>query len=648
MADRTPKNGELNKAPVVSRQERRRQIEEEKQITRDRVRNTHAEPKAEYYNADPKPTIDDSSPKRVAAYARVSTTSADQVSSIENQTKYYTEKIEKTPNWSMYQIYSDEGKSGTSMRKREAFLQMLKDAADEKFDLIICASVSRFARNIADSIEQVRILRTQNPAHPVGVFFETENLFTLDANSDDRFEIHSMLADWESRNKSRRMILSYDQRIAMGQYPVADLLGYRHTRDGQLIIQEDEADTVRYIYLARIIGTPFAEIARVLTEKERPTLTGRTSWNANMVANIMKNERRWGDLEVRKTIVIDYKLGKVAKNTTVRNGVVHHERNGAKVRKHHEGIVSPELARIAGKVKLTKNGVGGISDIFVLDRGALKGFVNVSPFDFNISHDVMLGISRSVYTKAEMKALGQMIRIQSGESHSNVIAMGFQDYFVPRSCFFIGRYTPSLTITTKALKLNKAAIEGLGSDAHLQIIYHPIQKILAFRTADAFDENAFSLVSKGGHTLDHISAPDFCAALYSGMDWISRYGFRFRGVLRQKGDRRIMVFYLDEPQVLPDKATREQLDVGGENATTRYIPHHNYELLERDPTENGFRQAGDAWIPAITREHRNAMLSALTDADIGSQGRFAQNPLLTDIPTKKEIMEEIDSILMSM
>ena len=225
MTDNTPRIDEPERPVVVSRQERKRQIEEEKQRRRDRVRNAHTEAEAEYYDADPQPTIDDATPKRVAAYARVSTTSTDQVSSIENQTRYYAEKIEKTPNWTMYQIYADEGKSGTSMRKREAFLQMLQDAAAQKFDLIVCASVSRFARNIADSIEQVQILRTQNPEHPVGVFFETENLYTLDADSDDRFMIHSMLADWESKNKSRRMILSYDQRIAMGQYPVADLLG---------------------------------------------------------------------------------------------------------------------------------------------------------------------------------------------------------------------------------------------------------------------------------------------------------------------------------------------------------------------------------------------------------------------------------------
>jgi hypothetical protein len=123
-----------------------------------------------------------------------------------------------------------------------------------------------------------------------------------------------ILADWESGNKSRRMILSYDQRIMTGQYPVADLMGYRHTKDGRLVIEPEEAKTVRFIFLAFIQGYNYDQIAAVLTQKKRSTLRGRQEWNGMMVANIMKNERRWGDLEARKSIVVDYKLGKVTKN----------------------------------------------------------------------------------------------------------------------------------------------------------------------------------------------------------------------------------------------------------------------------------------------------------------------------------------------
>ena len=200
--------------------------------------------------AKPTPSIYDSDLKRVAVYARVSTSSEEQISSIENQTLYYTKKIAETENWNLQDIYSDEGKSGTSLRKRDAFKRMMRDAKDQKMDLIICASISRFARNFSDCMTQIAALKTMHPAHPIGVYFETENIYTLNPSSQYSLDIQALLADWESGNKSRRMILSYDQRIMTGQYPVADLMGYRHTKDGQLVIEPEEAKTVRFIFLA--------------------------------------------------------------------------------------------------------------------------------------------------------------------------------------------------------------------------------------------------------------------------------------------------------------------------------------------------------------------------------------------------------------
>ena len=146
---------------------------------RDRIQSSTVTEGTIFIPAKPKPSINDDGQKTVAVYARVSTKSKEQVSSIENQTKYYTEKIEKTPNWELQEIYSDEGKSGTSMRKRTEFRRMIQDAVDKKMDLIVCASVSRFARNVSDCIEQVRVLKTANPSHPVGVYFETESISQL-------------------------------------------------------------------------------------------------------------------------------------------------------------------------------------------------------------------------------------------------------------------------------------------------------------------------------------------------------------------------------------------------------------------------------------------------------------------------------------
>lgn len=140
-------------------------------------------------------------------------------------------------------------------RARQDAIALLElHASKKKMDLIVCASVSRFARNISDLIEEVRKLRTTNPSNPVGVYFETEDLYTLDPNINERLQMQGLFAEWESGNKSRRMILSYDQRICTGQFPLSDLLGLRHTIEGGFIIEEEEAKTVKYIFLATLCG----------------------------------------------------------------------------------------------------------------------------------------------------------------------------------------------------------------------------------------------------------------------------------------------------------------------------------------------------------------------------------------------------------
>ena len=165
--------------------------------TKRRIQQYSVPPQTIFRPAKPTPTIRDEEHKRVAVYARVSTKSREQVSSIENQTRYYIDtslKAIHNPNWTLTEIYSDEGKSGTSKKWRKDFKRMLDDAAKKKMDLIVCASVSRFARNISDLIEEVRKLRTTNPSNPVGVYFETEDLYTLDPNINERLQMQGLFA----------------------------------------------------------------------------------------------------------------------------------------------------------------------------------------------------------------------------------------------------------------------------------------------------------------------------------------------------------------------------------------------------------------------------------------------------------------------
>lgn len=610
--------------------QKKNDVLERKEDTRNRIRNSVAPDGVVLRRPKPQPTINDSEYKRVAVYARVSTQSEEQVSSIENQTKYYTEKVAQKENWDLYKIYADEGKSGTSMRSRTEFKQMLQDAADQKFDTILCASVSRFARNVTDCIEQIKHLKNDNPKHPVGVYFETEGLYTLDPNSTMALFIHAMLADWESDNKSKRMILSYDQRICTGQYPVSDLLGYRHTKEGGLVIQEDEAITVRYIFLAYLGGYTLEEIAETLTENERPTLNGRTEWNAAMVRAIMGNERRWGDLEARKSIVLDYKEKKIVKNDDLRIS--------AFVPDHHEGIVSREIANAVKMLNASSGNVAGVPDISVIEKGGLKGFVSVTPAWGGVSTELYLNFCRSAYSKEELERIEHEARIISGKEHSKILTMDFAGYEVPSSAFFIDSSTPTLTFSRRQMKFNKQFHKRFEGCNYIEILYHPLLQAIIIRSCEKGGTGRIALKKKDGNLISSIPAAPFCDVVYEQMDWIEEYGFRFRGVTRKYDGKTAMVFFLDEPQILVGK--------GGVIAagSANYIPYRKSELEKEIPEEKIF-QFGVSY---AMRKKRDSIIRKMSGTDIHEHGRVRENPLIGKIPSRQEIMYELDELLMSM
>ena len=617
---------------------------DEREAVREQIRQRvrSATSHNEYFRpAKPKPTITDESDKVVAVYARVSTKSTDQTSSIENQTQYYTKKISDNPHWTMQEIYSDEGKSGTSLRHREEFMRMMENAQAQKMDLILCASVSRFARNISDCLEQISLLKTMHPSHPIGVFFETENIYTLDPNSDQSLHIHAMLADWESRNKSSRMILSYDQRILTGQYPVADLLGYRHTKNGELIIQPEEAKTVRFMFLAYLNGYGYAEIADILTEKQRPTLKGRTEWNSGMVRSIMSNERTWGDLEARKSVVIDYKKGIVVKN----NGL----RDSAYVPGHHEGIVTPEIAKAVKLMSASSRSLDSIPLFRVIRQGTLKGFISINPGWGGNDISTLTSACLSVYDDDEYDQMMHDAALISGEEHSNVLSMTLTGYQVPPGVFFLGKNTPSLTITDKGLRFNKACHDKLDNCKSIDILYHPfLQSIIITAGKDA-STNSVSWINSDGKPQQLISAKVLSSAIYEQQDWIADYQFRFRGITKQRGDVKFIVFSLDEPQILLGKS---KVDVPEENihGSTRFIP---YKAHAADPviTEDGKAYPAE-WsaghgFPYALRCRRDAVINSIRQEDVFAPSVIFENPSIASVPIA-DLQDEFEELLASM
>jgi site-specific DNA recombinase len=242
--------------------------------------------------------------KRVAAYARVSTENEEQMSSFDAQMDYYTRHIQANPAWEFVEVYTDEGISATSTKKRDGFNRMIADALGGKIDLVITKSVSRFARNTVDTLTTVRQLKDKG----VEVFFEKENIYTMDSKGELLITIMSSLAQEESRSISENVTWGQRKRFADGKVslPYGQFLGYEKGEDGLPIIVESEAKTVRLIYRLFLEGKTPSGIAKHLTENHIPTPSGKKKWQPSTVESILTNEKYKGDAVLQKTFTVDF------------------------------------------------------------------------------------------------------------------------------------------------------------------------------------------------------------------------------------------------------------------------------------------------------------------------------------------------------
>ena len=238
----------------------------------------------------------------VAAYCRVSTDSADQANSFENQKSYFEKCIGAHESWQLFRIYADSGITGTSTAKRAAFCQMMKDAEAHAFDLILTKEVSRFARNTLDALRCTRMLKELN----IGVVFLLDNICTLDADAELRLTIMASLAQEESRKTSERVKWGQKRQMEKGVVFGRDLLGYRVSY-GKIEVEPNGAETVRLIFHKFTVENKgISAIARELTASGIPTFTGKTDWRHGTVLKILQNEKYCGDLVQKKTYTPNY------------------------------------------------------------------------------------------------------------------------------------------------------------------------------------------------------------------------------------------------------------------------------------------------------------------------------------------------------
>ncbi|HIU41431.1 MAG TPA: recombinase family protein, partial [Candidatus Egerieicola faecale] len=210
----------------------------------------------------------------MAAYCRVSTGDESQQSSYSKQKNFYTHLILENPGWSLAGIYADEAISGTSRVRRTAFNQMMQDAVAGKIDYIITKSISRFARNTVDTLHCVRQLRQLSP--PVGIYFEKESIDTLDAKGELILTILSALAQEESRSISENIRWAFQKNFRSGKPHVNlnRMLGYDWDENGNWIIQEEQAELVRFIFQRFLAGDSGRSIAQALNRMGKKTVQG--------------------------------------------------------------------------------------------------------------------------------------------------------------------------------------------------------------------------------------------------------------------------------------------------------------------------------------------------------------------------------------
>ncbi len=492
---------------------------------------------------------------RVGVYARVSTDGINQTSSYELQRKYYEELVAERENWTLVDIYADEGISGTSLKHRDNFVRMIQDCKAGKMDLIIVKNVARFARNIVDCIGYCRELKAL--PKPVGVFFESEHIYTLQDDSEMSLSFIATMAQEESHVKSNAMNASVDMRFKMGLFLTPVLLGYDHDEDGNLVINEDEAATVRFIFFSYLYGYTAQNIADALTDLERKTKLGNTTWSSGSVLGILTNERYCGDVEARKTYTPNYLDHKSKRNIDAKPR--YWKEN------HHDAIISRvDFFAVQKMIRNAKYGNKGyFPEMHVVKSGLLSGFVTIHPKWAGFTTDDYYQACNCV--EKEQKEQGP---IQYEVKKGSIDLSGYE---LVRAHFMTSYGRMEVTITPSHVLFNKACINRLPKVYKIELLINPYEKKLAIRPGASTSRlNVEWCRNNGSERLPKIiSGSAFLPQLYSLLGWEEECQYKVLGQVYGKGEEQILMFDLSDAVLLYVDEEEEYLDEKNEKKRMR-------------------------------------------------------------------------------
>lgn len=466
---------------------------------------------------------------KVAAYVRVSTENDEQTSSYELQVNDFTDRIKANPNWEFVGIYSDEGISGTELSHRKGMLQMIEDAKAGKIDHILAKSIARFARNVVDCLSIIDELKKLG----VGVHFDENNLYTLDSTGALVLTILATVAEEESRSKSFIMNWSIERRFSKGIFLTPELLGYDQDDEGNLVVNPEEAETVKVIYDLYINGWSCKEIADLLTEYGRKTKLGNVVWNPGSIDGVIENERHCGDVRARKTYTPDFKTHKSEKNRQNRKQYIQ--------RNHHEAIVDRDVYNAANLLKSSHQYAAKsrpLPTLSVIDGGILSGYV---PVDKNWT-----GFSAEDY-----QAACESVKAEEPKTSVEGKRLYMGGYELIRADYFPSNERPAMIITNGKLRFNTACLKKFEDVEYVELLLNTVKNCIAIRPCEKDNPNA---IHWGRLREDHwivstLSCRGLARTLFDMMSWEDEGQYRFSGEFKVQGENKLLLFELGEPVI---------------------------------------------------------------------------------------------------
>ena len=518
-----------------------RRIDKQRQKEKVRRRmNVTVDPDNYEYIPAKKPAdyYDTETEQRVGIYVRVSTDDIRQTTSYELQKKYYEDFVRNHSNWTLVNIYADEGISGTSLKHRDAFNAMIADAKAGKLDLIITKSVSRFARNVMITIGMARDLAHLKP--PVGIFFESECIFSLNDDSQMALTFQATMAEEESHTRSRSMETSLRMRLDNGIPLTPKLLGYTHDADGNLVINPEEAKTVKLAFFMYLYGYSTQQIADAFIALDRKSYLGNVKWTSNAIVQILRNERHCGDVLTRKTFTEDYRTHRQLKNRG--------DRPQSRYFNHHEAIVSRDdfiaVQRLLDSAKYGNKSV--LPELRVIDSGILKGFVSINPRWGAFKEAEYYQACQSIYAQSESENTELIEQNNHNEYHITVAEgdLDLRGFEIARSGLFETKSKPYISFSKRKLTFSAACVKKFGARNTIELLIHPIEKRFAIRPTSK--ENRNNIVFSKKVDLEYqprqISISAFSDTVFRIMGWNNDCKYRIQGYLYESGEELAYIF----------------------------------------------------------------------------------------------------------